>query len=110
MLLSSFFKDSSDIFININKPKSVIQQVSSDDLKIEHYTPITKYTFYEADDWNVRVICELKNIGSVPKENFSARFLERSFELKIKNYNGKNWNFGIGRTMNKLNPEGIKNL
>jgi len=52
----------------------------------------------------------LKNIGSVPKENFSARFLERSFELKIRNYNGKNWNFGIGRTMNKLNPEGIKNL
>lgn len=54
-----------------------------------------------------RVILELKDIGKVPKESFSSRFLERSFEIKIRNYNGKNWIFGVGRTMNKISIEGI---
>jgi hypothetical protein len=54
----------------------------------------------------LRVVVELKGIGKIAKDNFKSRFLERSFELKIHSYEGKNWVFGIGRTMNRMNPEG----
>jgi hypothetical protein len=53
-----------------------------------------------------RVIVELKDIGKLTPSNIQSRFLERSFEIKIRNFNGKNWIFGVGRTMNKINPDG----
>jgi hypothetical protein len=80
--------------------------VANDPIPQDYFQPITKYSFYEADDWNVRVIVELKGVGKLPKESFVSRFLERSFDLKIFNYQGKNWVFGVGKTHNKIDPNG----
>ena len=55
-----------------------------------------------------RVLLDLKGIEKVDLSNITARFFERSFELKIRNYEGKNWLFGIGKTHYKINPEQCK--
>jgi calcyclin binding protein len=44
------------------------------------------------------VYIPLPGIGSIPAENITSRFLDRSFEVKIRNYNGKNWIFAVPKT------------
>ena len=57
-----------------------------EDIPQDYFQPITKYSFVDMEDWTVKVYVELPGVGKLPKENFSARFLERSFELKIYGY------------------------
>ena len=38
--------------------------------KQEYFLPITKYTFYEGDEWHLKVLMELPCIEKVPAENF----------------------------------------
>ena len=45
-----------------------------------------------------RVYLPLPDIGSIPKENITSRFLDRSLEIKIHGYNGKNWVFAVPKT------------
>ena len=40
----------------------------------------------------------LDEIGKVPPENITSRFLDRSFEIKIHGYSGKNWIFAVPKT------------
>ncbi len=46
----------------------------------------------------VRVYLPLPGIGSVPAESITSRFLDRSVEIKIHGYNGKNWIFAVPKT------------
>jgi len=69
------------------------------------YESITKYTFYEASEKTVRVILEIKNIHKHPKELFTSRFFEKSMELKIHDFNGKNYIFAVPRLQYKINPD-----
>ena len=57
-----------------------------------------------------RIVVELKGLGKLPADNIRPRFFERSFEIKIYDYSGKNWVFGIGRTQCAINIEGSKIL
>ena len=45
-----------------------------------------------------RVYIPLDDIGKLPSENITSRFLDRSFEIKIHNYKGKNWIFAVPKT------------
>ena len=45
-----------------------------------------------------RVYLPLPGIGSIPNENITSRFLDRSVEIKIHDYNGKNWIFAVPKT------------
>jgi hypothetical protein len=62
------------------------------------YNTIGKYTFYEFDETKVRVVLELPGIGKVNEKDIFCRFLTKSLELKVHNYNGKNWLFAVPRT------------
>jgi hypothetical protein len=44
------------------------------------------------------VYIPLEDIGKVPAENITSRFLDRSFEIKIHGYKGKNWIFAVPKT------------
>jgi hypothetical protein len=57
-----------------------------------------------------RVILDIKDVQKLPKENISAVFLERSFEIKFMNLNGNNYKFGVPILHYKINPGDCKYL
>jgi len=71
----------------------------------DFYEPITKYSFYEATEKTVRIVIEMKNIHQHPKEQISSRFFDKSMELKIHNFNGKNYIFAVPRLQNPIDPD-----
>lgn len=40
----------------------------------------------------------LDGIGDLPAEKIVSRFLDRSFEIRIHDYQGKNWIFAVPKT------------
>ncbi len=50
-----------------------------------------------------RVVLELKAIDKHPSDKIVSRFLDRSFEIKILGYNGKNYNFAVPKLQCKIN-------
>lgn len=56
----------------------------------------------------LRVILELPGVGAIGKDKITTRFLDRGFQIKIHDYKGKNWVFGVVKTLNKIDPEGCK--
>ena len=51
-----------------------------------------------------RVILDLKNIHKHPKNFIVCRFFDRSFEIKILNYNGRNYAFAVPKLQYKIDP------
>ncbi|CAD8104902.1 unnamed protein product [Paramecium sonneborni] len=109
MLVNSFFNENDDVIVQKVKPMPVQQpvQVIATQKPI-HYNNITKFAFWDVDEMNVRVVVELKDIAKHPLEKFQARFFERSFEIKIHDYQNKNWTFGVARTQCKLDAANSK--
>ena len=56
----------------------------------------------------LRVYIDLEGIGSIPESNITSRFLERSFEVRIQGYKGKNWIFAVPNTQCMLRPSESK--
>lgn len=40
----------------------------------------------------------MPNIGAHPADKITSRFLDRSFEIRINEFNGKNWIFAVPKT------------
>jgi CS domain len=55
-----------------------------------------------------RVTLEITGIGKHPKEKFESRFLDRSFEIKIVDFIGKNYSFAVPKLANQIIPEQSK--
>lgn len=45
-----------------------------------------------------RVYIDLPDIGAIPADKITSRFLDRSFEVRIHDYQGKNWIFAVPKT------------
>lgn len=46
----------------------------------------------------MKVYIPLEGIGKLSEDKIHSRFLDRSFEVKIYDYNGKNWIFAVPKT------------
>jgi hypothetical protein len=57
---------------------------------------------------HVKVYIELEGIGKVPDANIHSRFLDRSVEVKILDYKGKNWIFAVPKTQCQVNVKDSK--
>ncbi|CAD8197814.1 unnamed protein product [Paramecium pentaurelia] len=108
MLVNSFFNENDDVIVQKVKPIPVQQTIQVSAQKPIHYNNITKFAFWDVDEMNVRVVVELKDIAKHPLDKFQARFFERSFEIKIHDYQNKNWTFGVARTQCKLDSANSK--
>lgn len=62
-----------------------------------HYETLTKYSFLEEGKF-VKVYIPIEGIGQHPDDKIHARFLDRSFEIKINDFKGKNWIFAVPKT------------
>eukprot|EP01017_Pseudomicrothorax_dubius_P018141 TRINITY_DN2018_c0_g1_i2.p1 TRINITY_DN2018_c0_g1~~TRINITY_DN2018_c0_g1_i2.p1 ORF type:complete len:214 (-),score=53.59 TRINITY_DN2018_c0_g1_i2:83-724(-) len=68
-----------------------------------HYSTLTKYSFENESD-HVKVYILLDGIGEVGKEGVKCDFTERSFDLKIHGYQGKNWRMIIRNLCGDIVP------
>lgn len=50
-----------------------------------------------------RVNLEIKDIHKHPVEYIEARFLDKSFEIKIRDFNGKNLKFAVPKLQCRIN-------
>ena len=73
-----------------NSSKQV--EKKDDDLK---YIVLSKYSFYD-DGKFVKVHVPLLNVGTV-KDKVSVEFKSRAFTILVKDLNGSNFRFGIGK-------------
>ena len=55
-----------------------------------------------------RVTIELKGLNKHPKDKMISRFLDRSFEIKLLDFEGKNLNFAVPKLQCKIVPEKSK--
>jgi hypothetical protein len=106
--LSNFIKHKSDIFcqveINIVPIKSSIVVANKDDNLLK-YNTITKYSFYEASKTIVKVLVPLTGIEQLPKEKIISKFTDNSVEVKVQDFNGRNYIFGVPRLHLNINKE-----
>ena len=80
-----------DVKQNESSSKEV-EKKKDDDLK---YIVLSKYSFYD-DGKFVKVNVPLLNVGTV-KDNVSVEFKNRAFTILVKDLNGSNFRFGIGK-------------
>ncbi|EGR27497.1 hypothetical protein IMG5_195010 [Ichthyophthirius multifiliis] len=106
MLFSNFFDQKSDVYIICDQPQPIA--VGRVDEKKIYYETIKNFTFYESGEWSVKVLLDFPKIHQHNAKKISCRFLETSFELKVHEFNGKNYQFSAPRTMYSLDPEKSK--
>lgn len=132
MILKYVFESGDDIFCKIkvdtvipvesqsgqiSQPtKTIIESVQSDSIKQQQvlganedlkFIALSKYSFYD-DDKFVKVMVPLTGVGSLPKENITWEFHDRSFLIKIVGLSSSNYRYGVSRTHNALIPDQSK--
>lgn len=84
-----------DVFVYIDievdtkkhvKPVEVKQPKTIDEIELDNYKTVTKYTFYESGKRWVKVLLEFNNIKEHPKDKIQIEFKQRSFFLKVHDY------------------------
>ena len=86
-------KDDADVFVFFEGIKPVIKEKE----KELNFDSLTKYSFLD-DKKHVKVYVPLEGIGQHPEDKIHSRFLDRSFEVKIFDFRGKNWIFAVPKT------------
>lgn len=94
----NFLSSMVTLYLCLDPIKAISKEKVTSDTK---YESITKYSFLD-DKKKVKVYLELEGIGEVSADNIYSRFLERSFEVKIHDYKGKNWIFAIPKTSSMI--------
>jgi len=68
-------------------------------------TTLTSYSYYESAKTNVKVLITLPGIENHPNDKIKATFKERSFEIFIFDFNGKNYVFRVPKLQCHIKPE-----
>lgn len=107
VLLSQVMEVDQDVIIMIKeRPPTISNQQLNESRK--KYEPLSKYSFIgDGAKW-AKVVFELKDIGSHPEDKVMVRFFNKSLDLRIEEYQGKNWLFGVPLTQCRLDVEGSR--
>lgn len=101
---------------NEEKKEEVTKEKKNEEKKLEEPKPmkvedtsevfetLTAYSYYESGKKWVKVLIPFKGIGQHPKENIEVTFKERSFDVKIRKMNNKNYRFRVIKLQCKINP------
>ena len=88
-----FEKDDGEILIFYEDIKPIIKEKE----KEVQFETLNKYSFLEEGKF-VKVYIPIEGIGAHPDDKIHSRFLDRSFEIKIFDFKGKNWIFAVPKT------------
>uniref|UniRef100_A0A6I8N8N8 Calcyclin-binding protein n=1 Tax=Ornithorhynchus anatinus TaxID=9258 RepID=A0A6I8N8N8_ORNAN len=82
------------------KPAAVVAPIS-----VGYTVKINNYGWDQSDKF-VKIYVTLTGVQQVPVEDVQVHFTERSFELLVKNLNGKNYSMTVSNLLKPISVEG----
>ncbi|NP_001080214.1 calcyclin binding protein S homeolog [Xenopus laevis] len=82
------------------KPSAIVPPMTS-----TYTVKINNYGWDQSDKF-VKIYITLKGVQNVPADNVHVNFTERSFELLVKDLNGKNHTMIVNNLLKPISPEG----
>ncbi|XP_043858786.1 calcyclin-binding protein [Dromiciops gliroides] len=82
------------------KPAAVVAPIS-----VGYTVKINNYGWDQSDKY-VKIYITLNGVQQVPTENVQVQFKERSFEVLVKNLNGKNYSMTVNNLLKPISVEG----
>ncbi|XP_068921622.1 calcyclin-binding protein [Petaurus breviceps papuanus] len=82
------------------KPAAVVAPIS-----VGYTVKINNYGWDQSDKY-VKIYITLNGVQQVPTENVQVHFTERSFEVLVKNLNGKNYSMTVNNLLKPISVEG----
>ncbi|XP_038613920.1 calcyclin-binding protein [Tachyglossus aculeatus] len=82
------------------KPAAVVAPIS-----VGYTVKINNYGWDQSDKF-VKIYVTLTGVQQVPLEDVQVHFAERSFELLVKNLNGKNYSMTVSNLLKPISVEG----
>lgn len=95
---------------NAPKSKGFNSKQSPFGTDITGYETITTYTWEDHDGNIVKVLLPLEGVGKLPPGAVRSQFGERSFEVLVDGYYGKNLRFATWKTHGEMNPDECKHM
>ncbi|CEM02381.1 unnamed protein product [Vitrella brassicaformis CCMP3155] len=99
-------KTAASVSVSAPPPQQLEQKP---DLGSLHYTTISTFTWEDASD-TVRVKVPLDGIGKHPRDKIISEFEERSCQLFILDFNGKNYRFRVPKLQCKIDAAASKHV
>uniref|UniRef100_F6SVZ6 Calcyclin-binding protein n=1 Tax=Monodelphis domestica TaxID=13616 RepID=F6SVZ6_MONDO len=84
----------------IEKPAAVVAPIS-----VGYTVKINNYGWDQSDKF-VKIYITLTGVQNAPPENVQVQFTERSFEVLVKNLNGKNYSMTVNNLLKPISVEG----
>uniref|UniRef100_H2ZZ02 Calcyclin-binding protein n=1 Tax=Latimeria chalumnae TaxID=7897 RepID=H2ZZ02_LATCH len=86
--------------MEVEKPAAVVAPISSG-----YTVKISNYGWDQSDKF-VKIYITLTGVHQIPVENVQVQFTERSFNLLVKDLNGKNYSMLVNNLLNPITVEG----
>ncbi|KAM4640944.1 calcyclin-binding protein [Discoglossus pictus] len=85
--------------VEVQKPSAIVPPMNNTyTVKIHNYG-------WDQSDKFVKIYITLKGVHQIPAENVHIQFTERSFELLVKDLNGKNHSMTVNNLLKPISPE-----
>ncbi|CAH2311247.1 calcyclin-binding [Pelobates cultripes] len=85
--------------MDVQKPSAVVPPMAG-----TYTVKISSYGWDQSDKF-VKIYITLKGVQHIPVDNVQVQFTERSFELLVKNLDGKNHTMTVNNLLNPISPE-----
>ncbi|KAM4721878.1 calcyclin-binding protein [Rhinophrynus dorsalis] len=85
--------------VEIQKPSAIVPPMSS-----SYTVKINNYGWDQSDKF-VKIYITLKGVQKIPADNVQVQFSERSFELLVKDLDGKNHTMTVNNLLKPISPE-----
>ncbi|XP_073449523.1 calcyclin-binding protein [Aquarana catesbeiana] len=85
--------------MEVQKPSAIVPPMSS-----TYTVKICNYGWDQSDKF-VKLYITLKDVQNIPADNVQVQFTERSFDLLVKDLNGKNHTMTINNLLKPIAPE-----
>ncbi|XP_018411042.1 PREDICTED: calcyclin-binding protein [Nanorana parkeri] len=85
--------------MEVQKPSAIVPPIST-----TYTVKISNYGWDQSDKF-VKIYITLKDVQNIPADNVQVQFTERSFELLVKDLNGKNHVMTVNNLLKQITPE-----
>ncbi|KAM8931102.1 calcyclin-binding protein isoform 2-T2 [Pelodytes ibericus] len=85
--------------MEVQKPSATVPPAGS-----LYTVKINSYGWDQSDKF-VKIYITLKGVHDIPVDNVQVQFKDRSFELLVKELNGKNYSMTVNNLLNPISPE-----
>ena len=80
--------------------------VSKEEAKKDVFKTLSKYTYFDSSDKYIKV--QLSELAGLKDEKLEVEFFDRSLTVKVWNFKGANWSWGVPKLHAKICPPDCK--